>query len=280
MTADEIIEQITDLPSLPDVFYRVDEVLADPNFSLEQLADTIQADPAISARLLKLANSAYYGFPSRIDTISRAATVIGTQEIRELILATAVLSAFNGMPVGAVSMRSFWEHSIACGLAARAIATYRDEVNVERFYVAGLLHDIGRLVLFLQYPHQMSELIQQQQENNRYLKELEQEAFGTCHGAVGGALLYRWNLPPALCKAASGHHMESAENGEHMEACVVHVADLIANALRMGSSGNHFVPQLNELAWQRVGLGVSDLDDIVAQTEERISEVIAVFIEG
>lgn len=159
MAADDILNRAPDLPSLPDVYYRVETVLEDPNFSLEQLSEAIQVDPSISTRLLKLANSAYYGFPSKIDTITRAATIIGTQEIRELILATAVISIFQGMPVGAVSMRSFWEHSIACGLAARAIADCRGEANVERFYVAGLLHDIGRLVLYLGQPHEMNELL-------------------------------------------------------------------------------------------------------------------------
>ncbi|MES9872310.1 MAG: HDOD domain-containing protein [Candidatus Sedimenticola sp. 6PFRAG7] len=280
MAPNDLLSKAPDLPSLPDVYYQVEEVLDDPEFSLEQLADAIQSDPSISARLLKLANSAYYGFPAKIDTIHRAATIIGTQEIRELVLATAVLSIFQGMPVGAVSMRSFWEHSIACGLAARAIADCRGEANVEKFYVAGLLHDIGRMVLFLDQSQQMSELLPKQEEHNKPLVQLELETFGTCHGAIGGALLRQWNLPPNLCQAVELHHMHEPDNGKHLEAATVHLADLMVNAMRMGNSGNHFVPKLDEAAWKTVGLAVSDLDDIVIQTEERLADVITVFIEG
>lgn len=280
MTTDEILGQITDLPSLPEVYYRVRDVLSQPESSLEQLADAIETDPAIAARLLRLANSALYQFPTKIETVHRATTIIGTKEIQELILATAVLSAFEGMPVGVVSMRSFWEHSIACGLAARTIATYRGESNIERFYVAGLLHDIGRIVLFITQPQRMSEILEQHRSRNRPLVSLERDVFGVCHGEIGGALLARWNLPKSLCETVAGHHINDPEGGQHVDVAVVHIADLIVNALRMGNSGNQLVPRLNESAWQQVGLAVSDLDEIVTQTDERLTEVAAIFIQS
>ncbi|MEW7976471.1 MAG: HDOD domain-containing protein [Candidatus Sedimenticola endophacoides] len=147
MTPYELIGRVPDLPSLPEVYFQVDRVLQDPDFSLQELSEVIEREPAIAARLLRLANSALYGFSGHIDTIQRAVTMIGSDEIRDLILSSAVLSAFKRMPVGAVSMRSFWEHSIACGLAARNIAALTGAANMQRYYIYGLLHDIGRLVL-------------------------------------------------------------------------------------------------------------------------------------
>ncbi|TNF36982.1 MAG: HDOD domain-containing protein, partial [Gammaproteobacteria bacterium] len=137
------------LASLPTVYNKLNEAVDSPTSSSQDIADIIMEDSALAARLLKLSNSAFFGFPSRIDTISQAVTVIGMRELRDLVLATSVVSMFKDIPTNLVSPESFIEHSIATGVAARVMATHRRESNVERFFVAGLLHDIGRLVLFM-----------------------------------------------------------------------------------------------------------------------------------
>ncbi len=277
MRPSDILTLASDLPSLPEVYFQVDQVLNDPSFSLEELADVIERDPGVSARLLRIANSALYGFPSRIETIQRAVTMIGTSEIRDMVLATAVISTFRDMPVGMVSMRSFWEHSIACGVAARQIASYRLEANVDRFYLVGLLHDIGRLLMHMALPEQMAELLFRHRQGEGHLIDLEQQSLGVTHAEVGAELLIGWDLPATLADVVRQHHNVVADPECSIETAVVHVADLLVNAMSMGSSGTRLVPELNEYAWDRVGINVNDIPSLGESTAETFGEVVAVF---
>jgi HD-like signal output (HDOD) protein len=128
------------------IFTRIDEAVNNPRSSLADIGRIISEDSSLTARLLKIVNSAFYSFPSKIETISRAVTVVGTQQLRDLALATSVMKLFQGIPPDLISMEAFWKHSIACGVAARVRGSKR-EANIERFFVAGILHDIGRLIL-------------------------------------------------------------------------------------------------------------------------------------
>ncbi|OQX31264.1 MAG: hypothetical protein B0D88_01105 [Candidatus Sedimenticola endophacoides] len=279
MTPSELIGRVPDLPSLPEVYFQVDRVLQDPDFSLQELSEVIEREPAIAARLLRLANSALYGFSGHIDTIQRAVTMIGSDEIRDLILSSAVLSAFKRMPVGAVSMRSFWEHSIACGLAARNIAALTGAANMQRYYIYGLLHDIGRLVLFLALPQRMGDLLIRHRNSEGHLVDLEHDALGFTHETVGGTLLEGWRLPRALVGVVARHHCNGEESGAGREAAVVHFADLTVNAMSMGSSGTRLVPELDERAWERVGLEVDEIPILCADTLEQFENVVAAFFD-
>ena len=154
----EIIKGNEDLPSLPAIFNEVNEAVDDPRSSMGDIAEIISSDISLSARILRLVNSAFFGFPSRIDTISHAVTIIGTQQLRDLVLATAVIDLFRGIPSELVDMRSFWQHSISCGIASRILSSYHREANIEHFFVAGLLHDLGRLILYIKIPDQTKEI--------------------------------------------------------------------------------------------------------------------------
>ena len=133
--------------SLPTIYVELQKALSDPDKTFRDLGDIIGFDPALSARLLKIVNSPFYGFPSKIDTISHAISIIGMDQLTDLALATLVIYQFEGIPNNMFNMEKFWWHSVACGVAARSIADIRNEKNAERFYLAGILHDIGRELL-------------------------------------------------------------------------------------------------------------------------------------
>ena len=128
-----------EIPSLPMIFTRIDEAVNNPRSSLADIGRIISEDSSLTARLLKIVNSAFYSFPSKIETISRAVTVVGTQQLRDLALATSVMKLFQGIPPDLINMEAFWKHSIACGVAARVLAAHKREANIERFFVAGIL---------------------------------------------------------------------------------------------------------------------------------------------
>lgn len=273
-----LVQKTKVISSLPLVYTRVQEAVNDPHSSNRDLANIISEDPGLAARLLRMSNSPFFGFASKIDTINRAVTVIGTKQLCDLVLATSVMRLFHGVSPELVCMESFWRHSVACGVAARILATYRREPNVERFFVAGLLHDIGRLIIFMQIPEIALKVLQEAHSRTALLYEVESEMLGFDHAAVGGALLTQWWLPEHTVEAVAHHHRPSDSPNEHIDAALVHIADLIVNAMCIGTSGERFVPPLDLRAWERIGLPVSVLAPTLTQLERQYSEAISVIM--
>lgn len=275
----DILDRLDDLPSLPAVYHRAREILDDPEGPLEAVGQVIASDAAMTARLLRVANSALYGLPSRVASVPQALTIIGAAETHSLILSTALLSVFHQLPLGTVSMRSFWEHSIATGVAARTIARRGGLGSPERFYLAGLLHDIGRLPLFMLEPQTARAALQAHHERQGHLWEIEQRLFATHHGDIGAALMTRWQIPAVFRDCASLHHAPCQERHPAQEVAVTHLADLIVNSLRIGTSGTRWVPALIDCAWRDSGLAVADLPAIVDLVVSTSRGVISAFLE-
>lgn len=282
MTSTELhvlVSEVTQLASLPDIYYRLEEAINHPHMSLDHVGRIIGSDPNLAGRLLRIANSAFFGYPGRFDDIGRAVTAVGTQQLKDLVLATTVVRLFKDMPVGRVSMRSFWEHSVACGIVARSIATYRREANVERLYVAGLLHDVGRLLLFMRRPEIMRDLLSGAETEDRLLYQLEYEALGFDHAAVGGALLQVWHVPESLSEPVSWHHVPEGAQHYPVEASIVHVADIIVHGLRIGGTGEQFVPPLSTEAWNRIGIPDGALPEIIERSEQQHQDAVSLFVD-
>jgi putative nucleotidyltransferase with HDIG domain len=273
-----LLERLDELPSLPAIYYRAQEALHRPNGSLESLARVLEADPSLSARLLRVANSALYGLVSKVDGLTQALAVIGTEETHRIVLATSVVSVFRNLPLGAVSMRSFWEHSIATGVASRALARRLGQADAERFYLAGLLHDIGRLPLYLLEPDAMGQALQAHREHRADLQTLEARMLGCTHTEVGALLLQQWRIPSVFCEVAGCHH-DLDDDDYALETSITHIADIIVNSLRIGSSGTRAVPMLSDWQWQRSGLEISDLRPVVDLTISTTQDVVTAFLE-
>jgi putative nucleotidyltransferase with HDIG domain len=272
-----IIESEPKLTSLPDVFVRINEVLNDANSTAKEAADAIGMDTSLSTKLLKLVNSAFYGFPVKVDTLSRAVTIVGSRQLTTLALGISVLSIFKDLPEGLIGMRSFWKHSIACGIIASALAGPETEMEVERLFVAGLLHDVGRLVLYRSLPRHAAHTLALARKEGLLLREAEHRMLGFDHATLAGMLLRRWRFPENLEKAVRHHHGNLAYMGMPMPA-TVHVADAIANALGMGSSGEIYAPPLSPAAWTTIGLAPEHLDDIVETADMQVEDIIKVFL--
>jgi len=273
-----LVDEALQLASLPEVVTRLDSAIANPYSTLEEIRAIIEADPAIAARLLKLANSAMYGYPGRVETVREALTIIGTRQLRDLVLAACVIDLFHGVFGRGVTLEKFWRHSIACGLAARLLATLRREANVERAYLIGLLHDVGRLVLLLRIPEEARSVLYAAQSEHALLYAVEQERLGFDHAEVGGLLLERWGLPTSLSEPVSRHHTPDEAHLYPQETATVHVADVLTNALQYGGSGEPVVPPLAADAWRRLDLSENHLELLVAQLDEQFRQTTAIFL--
>lgn len=274
---EELTKDVVKLVSLPDIYYRLEDVINDSRKSFDDISQVIMHDPDLTARVLRIANSAFYGFPAQIETITHALAVIGIQQVRDIVLATSVINAFDGLSTSMVNLKAFWEHSIAVGVTARVIASWRREVNIERFYIMGLLHDIGRLVLYLKMPEAMQDLLSRRDESQMLLYRLERETFGFDHAELGANLMRVWGLPETICSAVKYHHNPARARLCPVDVAVIHVADIVVNSLRMGSSGEYFVPTLDEPAWDATGLLENDMPEIIGQVKQQTSEAQALF---
>jgi putative nucleotidyltransferase with HDIG domain len=275
---DSITDGIPNLGSYSGVLREMEEVLNDPQSTLSEVGKVIEKDPSLTARLLKLANSSFFGFPSRLETVSEAITLIGIQQAQDLICASTVIEIFEGVSAELVSMESFWKHSLACGVAARQLALERRVPKPEKFFVAGLLHDVGRLALYSRAPDMARAAFDRSAQEHKLLVKAETEILGFDHAEIGQALLRGWNYPANLVHAVHFHHSPMAAGSFQLEASLVHLADHLVNAMQLGSSGERFAPPLNARAWERINLTIDVLEHIVEAIDDQISAVESAFI--
>lgn len=205
-------------------------MLADsPESTVADLGALISKDTALSTRLLRLVNSAYFGFARKIDSLPRAVNLIGMRELCNLTLAVSAAEVFGDIDSQLIDMSSFWQHSVYCGLIARHLAEHTQVLHSERLFTAGLLHDVGRLLMLMKLPDEMSVAVSRHQGTGRNIWELELEQIGFNHAEAGGALLQHWNLPANLCASVRYHHEPENADDAHLEAAILYLADLVTH---------------------------------------------------
>ncbi|MFN2267345.1 MAG: HDOD domain-containing protein, partial [Desulfonatronovibrio sp.] len=177
-----------ELISVPRIFFLIREAIKDPRTSAKHIADIISKDQALAAKLLRLVNSAFYGFPSKIDTISRAVTIIGTRQLSSLALGLSTLSRFKNISPEVMDMESFWKHSISCAIGAKTLAGYRKLPNTESFFICGLLHDLGKLIMLNYYPREYLNSLLWANKNKFSLTRAEKDFFVHDHATLGAKL--------------------------------------------------------------------------------------------
>jgi HD-like signal output (HDOD) protein len=268
----DLIGKDINLSTLPAIYMQIHETIRKPNSSANDIANVISKDTTLSARLLKLVNSPFYGFPSKIDTLSRAAAIVGTRQLSTLAMGINIIKAFKKIPDNLITMHCFWEHSIACGITARIIGGYKSIQNTERLFVAGLLHDIGRLILYNYSPVNARNALLKARCTGTLLREVEHEILDFDHSVLGGLLFKKWKLPLSLENIVKYHHRPQ-NSKDPLEPAIVHLADIITNALCVGSSGERFVPPLEDKAWECLGLSTNILALTINRIDRQIEEI-------
>jgi putative nucleotidyltransferase with HDIG domain len=171
-------------------------------------------------------------------------------------------------------MQHFWRHSIATGLTARIIATSRRESNLELFFVAGILHDVGKLIMFIKIPDIFMEMMEESRTSKRLLYKVERERLLFDHAEVGGNLLRKWKIPPRIAEPVEFHHRCQRAEQYPRETSLLHVADLIAHALEIGGSGDPSVPQLDAAGWDSLNLSPHLLSSLIKQIDTTFNETL------
>jgi len=266
----KIMQQDVKLPEIPSIVFELNEIMANPISSADDIAQIVSKSPSLATVLLKIVNSSFYGFPSKIDSISRAVTIIGTREIGSLALGISVITIFEGIPEGRINMYDFLRHGFACGIISRILAAQKDIPQTEQLFVSGLLHDIGRAIVYRYFPEHATVLLNRSLKSGKLLYQEEMDCLGCRHTDIGMYLLKKWKLPFNLENNISCHHKPSSAN-DPVQASIVHMADIIANAVGLGSSGERFVPPLEGKAWDCLGLSPSCFDVVIRQSINQLS---------
>ncbi len=274
-TPEALIEADPSLASFPDIYFRLQEAIRDPASSAGRIAGIIGSDPGLAACLLRLANSPFYALGRPVDSLLRAVMVIGAGELGQLALGVAVVSRFGDLPEGALTMRQAWEHAVGCGVLARVLAAQMGGREDERLFVAGLLHDLGRLVMLRRLPRHTARAMALAREERLPLWQAEREVLGYDHGAVGRTLLAHWQLPAGLAEAAGDHH---GGPGMGLEAALVQVADAAAVAAGFGSNGSAYVPPVEDAVWERLGLPTAALSVALAQARRQVGDIVSTLL--
>lgn len=231
---EELIGNIDHLPTPPVVFSQINRVLSNPNASVYDVAKIIAEDAGISARVLRMANSAYYSLPQPVASVRQAVVILGLESVRSLVLSASVLETFSGYKENQEFQDIFWRHSLATASAARVLfgGCPSDRIlrGGEEGFSAGLLHDIGRLVMMCHMPKLHSGASQHKFYQIVEDRWVEDDIVGTNHAAIGGYLAERWKLPPVLRAAITHHHDLQVAEEEHLHLTkVIHVADYLAH---------------------------------------------------
>jgi putative nucleotidyltransferase with HDIG domain len=262
---DDVVKDLRQLPSLPAVVIDILGSFDDRNADIGLLANKVSQDGALTAKTLRLANSSFYGLARHVTTLQQAITVLGFNGVRTLIAAVAISGNLPNTAHHFFDLERFWRHSVATALVAKMLARHM-RLNGDFAFIAGLLHDIGTLVLATRHPEHYAAVIQYRGDNDCPVIEAERAVLGLDHGAVGMALAEYWCFPGAM-RDAIGHHHEPGRGTAVDIPMLVHVAEAIAHALDLNADKDELVPMLQDAAWNGLQLDAVTFDAVCHTTE-------------
>lgn len=284
--AEILVGAVDDLPTIPVVATQVIQMLDDPDVSVEEIADLMLSDQVMTARVMKLINSPIYRPAQEITSLKRALVYLGLRHIRELALTTSLISAFDA-DSGAIELNSFWEHSFGVGMVSKVIAQKAGYLDLEKAYIAGIIHDLGEVFLsnYLREPFQ--EVLDKIKNHPIKLVDAEAEMLGTTHCEIGLCIARKWNFPEVYCEVISCHHNPLEASIDPVLCAIVNLSDLFCTVRELNYGGRQWISfNLNEEeAWsilkkQSPALAQLDeerfcyeLDDAVPDVKELVASI-------
>jgi len=276
--SEKLVADVEHLVSLPDICVRVNMMADSSRYSALDIGNVIMQDANLSARLLRLVNSAFFGLQAPVETISRAVTIIGTKELRNLVLATSAVEVFRGIPADLVDMVEFWRYSLTTGVIARELAERCNVLHGERLFVMGVLHDVGRLVIYLKAADKARDILLIIAGSDELLPQAESGVLGFTHMDVGAALLKRWKLPESIVATVQFHHHPMETPEYRLETALVHIASRLAYAELMGEFLDGVIDNIHPEVWEITGLMDDEVLTMMEQVPVQVAEVMEVVL--
>jgi len=274
-----VVNRIQSLPTLPVVVEKVISLVDDPEASTADLAKIISNDQALMVKVLKVVNSAYYGLPRKISTLTQATVILGFNTIKNLVLTASVFSAFDNDGMQRKFSRvKFWDHCVGCATGSRVLSRRIRLGLPEEAFVAGLLHDVGKVVFDQFLPQDFAAILDLVDKKSLRIIDAEKEILGVDHTQIGQWLAEKWNLPPHLIAAIAYHHKPQAAGENKKIVAIVHLADAIARLEQLGYGGDSQTPVIDPKSWEMLSIPEEELGEIVLEIQEEY-EKAKVFLE-
>ncbi len=272
---------IKNLPTLPTVANNVIKLTQNPDSTAFDIAEAISLDQSLASKVLRTANSAYYGFPRKITTINYAIVVLGLNNIKNIVLSTSIMGRFAKTDDNQLlDRRDFWKHSLLCGIISKKIAEHMGMKTAEEMFICGLLHDFGKMILDHFFHDEFIVALILSKNEKITLKEAEDKTFGFNHSGVGALLLKRWGLPISLVNAVELHHQPDEALTSFRAASIVHVADYLCRRIGIGSGGDNVLPVPNKKAFKIVNITSAQIRQMNADITKEFNHATEFLNEG
>ncbi len=262
------------LISLPDVYWRLKEILAARDYAMQDVAQLIVYDPGLTARMLRIVNSAYFGFAAKIETIEHAVSILGVNQIHDLVLTTSIADALGDYECEHLDVKQFWLGSVYRAIAARGLAAECNLMDGERMFVAGLLSGIGHLIMYQSVPVLAQQAQREAEQSGKPLHHAEQDVIGFDHALVAAVLMQNWKLPESLVATIKHHLTLDPAADYHLEAAIVHLAARIGDAFMRGQPLDESLAQADPKAWDATGLDIGRCEAVDAAASEQLNGVV------
>ena len=268
----EAVNDVSGLISLPDVYLRIRGMVNDPKVKMADFAKVISTDPNISIRVLRMANSAFFGFATQVDSLTRAISIMGTSHLHDLVLGAAAIRSFSRIPNNIVDTESYWRKSVFCGISARLLAKQLNFLDTDRLFVAGLLHDVGHLLMYHKFPDLSIEAIDVSLKEEMPLFLAERQLIGFDYGQAGSELMRRWRLPESYQETTERHMEPQMADKFRLETAVIHIArNMAASTDKVAASG---LPEsIDPFVWEVTGLTEEVIDPTMQETHIHVADV-------
>lgn len=272
----KLAKMVDDFPTLPSVYVKVNEIISQDETTAEDVAKIIIKDQATTIKLLKLANSPVFGLSAKVDSITKAIIYIGLKEVRNIVMAISVMNSFGTANDEQNRVVRFWQHSIATGVISRYIAEKLKLKNVENYFIAGVLHDIGKLFFYKVFKKIYLDLVAKVKEEKGFMPEYELKKFSIEHTEAGYLLGKHWKLPEVLLSSIRYHEVGLVDGKFEYQTGIVHLANALAQALELGDSGDYQIYQPNITVLESLKLTPNFIKDSYSDIIELYSNTIEV----
>lgn len=267
---EDLLNRELNIGALPESVSELLEAI-NKHYSASAVAGVIARDLGLSLKLIRIVNSAFYSFPEPVDNLTRAVTIIGQRQLLTLVLSISAINTFKHIKGTSISASEFWEHSLCCGIISKCLAEHTGLADVEKSFLTGLLHDIGRLLVLKHYPHMFIVAAEMAEQEKCSLHVAEKQLWGYDHAELGADLLTLWNLPKNLCESIRYHH--EPRQGEEEET-LLHLADATTKAANMGNSGVRRIPFVGSELWRDYAISPKILSGLIESARSQSASLL------
>ena len=267
------VERTNAVPTIPLVIKKILRAVENPATSPAAVSKLVSSDPVLTAKILKVINAAMFGFVVRISSVNQAVVLLGMNVVRALLLGVSMFEMMEQTTMG------LWKHSLGCATVAKLLAQKKCTLDSEEASVAGLLHDIGKVVLSVQYPKEYQMAVAAAGERSMFLPDVEMEVFNMTHATAGAYFANTWRLPEFVVESIRCHHEPCLTKTAPMHVATVHMADILVKAYNVGFSGDPFVPVVHQSSWELFDFSEAQMKDLFAEIGDAIAQIDA-FLEN